>query len=305
MTQTYDQKRHDPTSPPWAEPGRAVVVGVDGSKHSLAAAAWAATEAAASHRPLTLLHVLNERRVPSPLHGLETDDQHGWRILARVEHDLKALAPGIELSKEMAVGAVDACLVSRSAAQSALVVGRRGLGSFTRLLVGSSSVSVASHARVPVVVVPEGWPVKEHQTEPVTVGVDHHDVQAEALLFAFTEAQRRGVPLIVAHGREMPDPGADLPTDAPAPVNETEQASVEALERAVQPFQALHPDVKVSFVHRNEHPLTVLLDVAGPAQLGVLGRPRDRRRGGFPFGSVARGVLHYAEVPVAIVPPTH
>jgi nucleotide-binding universal stress UspA family protein len=61
--------------------------------------------------------------------------------------------------------------------------------------------------------------------------------------------------------------------------------------------------VNVSVVDRPTHPLSVLLDEAGPTQLVVMGRHSGGRGTGFAFGSVAHGVLHYAEVPVAIVPP--
>ena len=298
MSQTFAGRQHQPSDPGWAEPGRAIVVGVDGSEPSHAAVAWAITEATASGRPLTLVHVLDERKIPLPLRGFESD-RRGWDLLSRLEREAtETKSPAVVVSKELAVGSVDTCLVSRSADQSALVVGRRGLGSFTRLLVGSTSLSVASHARVPVVVVPESWRVDAHDTEPVVVGVDHRDLQPAALEFAFAEAQRRNVPLVAAHGRELPG----LDSDPAAYDAQADQESALALERVVQPFRHARPDVQVSLVHSREHPLTVLLDQVSPTQLLVLGRHSNRRSGGFPFGSVARAVLHYAEVPVAIVP---
>jgi len=302
MTQTFDQKVNPRSVAAWAAGDRSVVVGVDASDRSDAAVAWAITEASVASRPLTLLHVLDKRHVPVAALG-EESDQHGWRLLGQWEQELKSAEPTLEVRKELASGAVDACLVGQSADQAVLVVGRRGLGSFTRLLVGSTSLSVASHARVPVVVIPEGWKVDAHDSEPVVVGIDHHDLQPAALEFAFAEAHRRNVPLVAAHGREMPVVEAD-PATPVAPIDERDdQESAEALARAVAPLQAAYPEVEVSLLHRREHPLTVLVDLAGPAQLLVLGRHSNRRRGGFPFGSVARGVLHYAEVPVAIVPP--
>jgi nucleotide-binding universal stress UspA family protein len=302
MTQTFDRRQQWLADPSWAEPDKAIVVGVDGSDRSHAAVAWAITEATASGRPLTLLHVLDERNLPLALHGLESD-QHAWGLLTRLESEARKSAPTLVIRKEMADGPVDTCLVSRSAEQSTLVVGRRGLGSFARLLVGSSSLSVASHARVPVVVVPDGWPVKAHRSDPVVAGVDHRDLQPGAIAFAFAEAQRLGVALVAAQGREVPALGWDPDTDAAAIEDEADHDSAGGLNRALQPFREAYPDVEVSLVHRRGHPLTVLLDEVGPTQLLVLGRHSDRRRGGFPFGSVARGVLQYAEVPVAIVPP--
>ena len=284
MTQASDRKL-DPLSDLSTARDKAIVVGVDASDRSHAAVTWAITEASVRGRPLTLLHVIDKRNVPVPVLEQETD-RHGWRLLTQFERELKSNGADVAVSKKLTVGAVDTCLVSQSADQSALVVGRRGVGSFTRLLVGSTTLSVASHARVPVVVVPEGWCVDAHAPEPVVVGVDPADLQPAALDFAFTEAQTRKVPLIAAHGREVP--GLD---------------SADTLESAMEPWRQAYPDVRVSLIQGREHPLTVLLDHAVPTQLLVLGRHSNRRRGGFPSGSVARGALHYAEVPVAIVPP--
>lgn len=297
ITQTFD-RRLDQLSDPSSAPLKAIVVGVDASERSRAAVNWAIAEASVSGRPLTLLHVLDKQNVP----GSEYD-RHGWRLLTQFELGLDSNAATVAVNKVLAVDAVDASLVSQSAEQSALVVGRRGVGSFTRLLVGSTSLSAASHARVPVVVVPEGWRVDVHGTEPVVVGVDHRDLQPAALEFAFAEAQRRNVPLVAAHGREVPALVSDPASAAAAADERAHQDSADALEQAVEPWRQTYPDVKVSLLHRREHPLTVLLDQAIPTQLLVLGRHSNRRRGGFPFGSVARGVLHHAEVPVAIVPP--
>lgn len=302
MTQTFDRDLAQLPDPSWAAPHRAIVVGVDASDRSHAAVSWAISEASAGGRPLTLVHVLDNRHVPVPVLG-EESDQHGWRLLTQLERELKSKAPNADVRKELAAGAVDTCLVSQSADQAVLVVGQRGRGSFTRLLIGSTSLSVASHARVPVVVVPEGWQVNAHVTQPVVVGVDQEDLQPAAVQFAFAEARRRNVPLIAAHGREIPEQDSDPESDAAAADEQAELDSAEALQRALEPFRRAHPDVEVSLLHRREHPLTVLLDQARPTQLLVLGRHSNRRRGGFPFGSVARAVLHYAEVPVAIVPP--
>jgi nucleotide-binding universal stress UspA family protein len=45
-----------------------------------------------------------------------------------------------------------------------------------------------------------------------------------------------------------------------------------------------------------------VLEAAEEAQVVVLGRHPAGMFGGFAFGSVARAVLHYAEVPVIAVP---
>jgi nucleotide-binding universal stress UspA family protein len=300
MTQTTERRQSLPMFPPWTEPGKAVVVGVDGSRRSRAAVEWAAEEATASGRPLNLLLVLDDRAAPLPRHGSDSYDLKGWRLLNDIATELAERYPDTVIRREMAVGADDVSLIGRSADQASLVVGRRGLGTFARLLIGSTSLSVAGHSTVPVIVVPDAWSSEAHASAPVVVGIDHHDIQPEVVRFAFVEARRRGVPLVAAYGRE-----AALPESWPSPANasgdhgdETE----EALARVLMPYRREFPGVAVRMVHHRGHPLSVLLDEVGPSQLVVLGRHSSRRRGGFPFGSVARGVLYYADSPVAIVP---
>jgi nucleotide-binding universal stress UspA family protein len=277
-----------------------VVVGVDGSERNRAAIGWAATEAVAAGRPLMLVHVVDERHVPTPLHGLLTDDQYAWQLLDGVEAELRERFPDLVLRTDVAVGGVATTLVARSVDEATLVMGRRGHGSFVRLLIGSVALDVASRARVPVVVVPDDWSSDEHRGDPVVVGLDRRDAQPAVLELAFTEARLRGVPLVAAHGRDLPAMGWEPATAAGGEAVEAEE---HPLQDVLAPYAAAFPDVDLSMVDNPGHPLAVLLDEAGPGQLLVLGRHRDRRTGGFPFGSVAHGVLHYADVPVAIVPP--
>jgi nucleotide-binding universal stress UspA family protein len=278
---------------------RAVVVGVDGSERNRAAVSWAAAEAAVAGRPLMLVHVLDERRVPSPLHRLQLDDEYAWGLLDSVEGELRDRYPDLVVRKDVEVGGVATTLVAGSADQAALVMGRRGHGTLVRFLIGSAALDVASRARVPVVVVPDEWSPDDHVADPVVVGLDRRDAQPAVLQFAFNEARMRGVPLVAAHGRDQPAMGWDPASPGGGGVEPDEHGLTEMLA----PYAESFPDVQTSIVDNPGHPVAVLLDEAGPRQLLVLGRHTDRRTSGFPFGSVAHGVLHYADVPVAIVPP--
>lgn len=302
MTQTQNRPAPAPAAPAWAEPGRAVVAAVDTSRRSASAIGWAAAEARAHGRPLHLVHVSDPRTIPIPFHA-GPDDPWGHQVLTAAETLVQRHWPGMEVHTELRYGDPADTLVACSAAQSALVVGRRGAGRFVRLLVGSTALTVAGRARVPVIVVPEGWEPDLHADDPVVLGVDHRDLQPDAVDFAFAEAQRRGVPLVAAHGRDVPGLDWD-PEQEVHPVEAADASTVQQLEDALAPWRAAYPTVGVETVEGAGHPLTVLLDDAGPAQLIVTGRHSRRGRGDFPFGSVTRGVLHYADVPVAVVPPT-
>lgn len=269
----------------------AVLVAVDGSDRNRAALEWAADTCRLGGEGLVLAHVI-DRHTGFDSRGY----QRGWKLLQTNRDSLDGA--GCRVATELASGPVDRALIRLAADQALLVVGRRGHGTFIRLRIGATSLSVAGLATVPVVVVPDVWRPEESRQLPVIVGVDPLDPPRRALAFAFREADRRRVPLVVASGREPVEDSSAIPAGLlPEP------RDVKALEETLVMYRNDYPDVEVRTVHRRAHPLEVLLNLAGPTQLIVLGRHSDKVRGGFPFGSIARATLHYAEVPVAIVPP--
>jgi nucleotide-binding universal stress UspA family protein len=138
-----------------------IIVGVDGSGHSQRALDWAMKEAALRQEPLTVLTV-NEAvtgyysaMVNYP-DDAERTEQH--RAAAQVETD-KVLA-GLEgpRPERVTVTAVHGFpveeLIKASQDADVIVLGSRGAGGFTRLLMGSVSGQVVQHAHCPVLIVP-------------------------------------------------------------------------------------------------------------------------------------------------------
>src|SRR5437588_9842115 len=82
-----------------------------------------------------------------------------------------------------------------------LVVGSRGIGAFTALLLGSVSRYAASHAPCPVVVVRDEAP-GPHRL--VGVGIGDPDHCGDALAFAFEEASLRQAALTAVHAWHAP-----------------------------------------------------------------------------------------------------
>ena len=148
--------RTDPDHP--VQPDAAVVVGVDGSSVSLAAAHVAAREAWMRGRPLTVVHA--RPTIPDPfgrgnVPPLETDDADDPTHKAAVvvaeslveEHD--GLTVDVALVDDDPADALSG--LARGAAL--LVVGSRGLGAFRGMLMGSVSSAVVREASCPVLVV--------------------------------------------------------------------------------------------------------------------------------------------------------
>ena len=139
-----------------------IVVGVDGSGHSRKALETAANEAAAHHVPLTVLVVHQAVRdvYGSPSHYPEDAAQtEKVKEAAQAETDQVMAALGAKPAS-VTVTSVHGLpadeLIKASQGADMLVLGRRGMGGFARLTMGSVSNQVAHHAQCPVLIVPTG-----------------------------------------------------------------------------------------------------------------------------------------------------
>lgn len=113
-----------------------VLVGVDGSPASLAAATLAAREAAVRGCPLRILYA------------------DPWNAGHDALHDAASRADAVGVSTILEEVAGDPATALLAAADKAelVVVGHRGRGGFPELLLGSVAAKVAAHAHVPVLV---------------------------------------------------------------------------------------------------------------------------------------------------------
>ncbi|GGS55244.1 MULTISPECIES: universal stress protein [Actinokineospora] len=283
-----------------------VVVGADGSQSSLDAVAWAAREAAARETGLRVVHAFIWPKLGVPLGPAEFGDSTGGlrnearRILVDAVGRAREAAPDIEIDTAMPETAPVPALLREAGSACMVVLGSRGLGGFSGLLLGSTAVQVAAHAPVPVVVVREGDPdARTVARGDVVVGVDGSRNSVDAIAFAFAEAQRlgTGVLAITVSPARIADPVATgvLLADDEDPVPAL------ALAESMAGWAEKHPDVPVRRAVTHGHPARALTDIAAGATLLVVG---SRGAGGFRgllMGSVSQGVLHHATCPVAIV----
>jgi nucleotide-binding universal stress UspA family protein len=137
-----------------------IVVGVDGSGHSRAALERAAAEAAAHGAALTVLVVHQAIRdvYGYPSHYQEdAANTAKAKEAAQAETDeviatLDAKPTSVTITSVHGLPADE--LVKASQGADMLVLGRRGMGGFARLTMGSVSSQVAQHAACPVLIVP-------------------------------------------------------------------------------------------------------------------------------------------------------
>lgn len=289
---------HSPLAPP-------VVVGVDGSASSLEAVDLAAREAALRGRPLRIVHAfiwpyLHVPLGPSPYGPAEGGLRHeAERLLADACARARSAAPDTPAHGELITGAAATVLRECSHSAALLVVGDRGLGGFTGLLVGSVAVQLAAHATCPIIVARGA----ADPTKPVLLGVDGSPANDPAVGFAFEEAALRGVPLAALHTWTHPvstGAGDMLPLVYDAADVEAEEARV--LAEALAGWHDKYPDAVVHRKLLRGGARKALIEATRGAQLVVVGA---RGRNGFTgllLGSVSQAVLHHAACPVAVVP---
>ncbi|MEV4516656.1 universal stress protein [Dactylosporangium sp. NPDC049525] len=285
-------------------PATAVVVGVDGSPDSKRAVQWAAADAARRQRPLHLLHGHEWPVVTYPMAGLampiiyETESlESPARILADAVLQARDVDAELRISTEASADLCVPALLAASRHASLVVVGNRGLGGFTALLVGSTGVELASHAICPVVIVRHADRPDGGSTGRVVVGVDSSHGAHEALGLAFEQAAFRGCGLTAVHAYHRQNAGHQ-PGGIPDAALDGERR---LLAESLAGWREKYPRVDVRLDTVPGRAGGVLTDASAGAQLLVVGA---RGRGGFVgllLGSVSQAVVHHACCPVAVV----
>lgn len=263
-------------------PARPVVVGVDGSEQSFAAASWAVDEAARLSEQVRV--VLVNDRAPC--------DDELWACLEGNVRRLSTDHPQLKIYPKLARGHPASELVRRSAQARLVVVGSRGRGAVAGTLLGSVSTKVATHAHCPVVVVRE-----PRYDGPVVVGLDGSPHSQLALRFAFETAAERATELVAM--QVWQEPHAEQPA-LDVDLQEQLERVRRSLAEQLAGWREGYPSVPVRAVAQRGHVVGELVHAARDAQLLVVGH---RGAGGFAglLGSVAAGVLHHAPGAVAVV----
>jgi nucleotide-binding universal stress UspA family protein len=288
---------------------RSIVAGIDGSRSARTAAMWAADEAAKRGLPLRLVHVFTVPVVRMP--GVVPSSEAiragfvscGREWVSEAREAVLARYPDLVVETAVREGGPVAALIQESAKATMVVLGSRGLGGFTGMLVGSTAVALAHHGHCPIVVARgrrRGGDVPEEG--PVVVGTDGSPAGDAALAFAFDEARMRDAGLtVVRTWSKMVDHGAIRPHFLAVDPAEIEAAERKATEEQVAPWRDKYPDVPVEIVVRKGRPVRTLLDFGAGARLLVVG---SRGRGGFEgmlLGSTSQALIAHSECPVAVV----
>lgn len=287
-----------------------IVVGIDDSEHTKAAARWAGALAARLGVSLRLVHVM--RPVDEALLVLTSGEKAdageyprelGRQLIDRAAAAVSADVPGLRISRTLSHRSPEEVLVDVSRNARLLVVAPGDVSRVGALLAGSTTLTLAAKASCPVV----AWRGDDlaPTAAPIVVGVDGDDEGSRAaLLTAFGLADRLGAEVVVVHA--MP------PHQAPGEVNipimidwqKLESAALQQLSAVVKPMIERWPHINVTYDVEAGAPGPVILRQSKVAQLVVVG---SRRRGNLAsalLGSTGLHLLHHSAVPVLLCPAT-
>ena len=213
------------------------------------------------------------------------------------------LEPELAIETRLLFGPPARTLAETTADASMLVVGCRGAGLFSALVLGSASRYAATHGRCPVVV--ERQEPADGQGE-IVVGVGELDQSDAALGFAFEEADLRGARLVVMHAWSCfvpAEPGSHLADPERAVTHSGHQlyrGMAARLEDMLAGWREKYPAVETGTEIMHAHPGHLLAQASARADLVVLGR-QPGHTGGSGADSVIHAVLHHARGPVAVI----
>ena len=292
---------------------RPVVVGFDGSPSSEAALGWGAAEAVLRGVPLRVVRAVEYDA--GLLGSMSTAGAAALAEVLRSHHDAaeteKAVAgvreahPGLDVKGLHPLGTAVQALLGLQDEAGLIVLGSGGKGLARQVFLGSTSLTVAAVASVPVVVVGPHFDAQREPTGTVIIAVDgsHHAVAAAE--WAFAEAAARGSRLTVVNtwGIEVVDGYVVTEPESPE-WQAIERRQRDMVDGTIAGLRENHPDVEVEVVIAHGPAASTLQGLAESADLVVMG---SRGRGGIKgqlLGSVSQRVLRAAVCPVAIVKPS-
>ena len=286
---------------------RAIIVATDGTTTSTAAVLWAAREAHRRDRPLRVVHAFDwefdEARYDIGAEYIDVGRQFAEAVVANAIDQARTVAPRIRIEGDTLIGHAAARLLAVADSAELMVLGNRGRGGFTSLLLGSVSRRVATHAPCPVVIVRGHGHAADG---PVAVGVDDSPAAEHVLETSFEAASGRGCGLTVVH--------AYLPTiplwlgDVPAADVDTPDQDADErarLEQLLTPWRSKYPEVPVETMLSHDSAAAVLVGVSHKAQLVIVGSHNHGVIAGTILGSTSMQLLHHADCPVYITRPHH
>ncbi len=289
-----------------------IVVGIDGSDGARRALEWAAAQARLTGALLEIVTVSGENHARAdPRASRETSEKDVDEASVRA----RTVAPGAAITTKIVDGAPAPLFIEESEGADLLVVGTRGRGGFTSLVLGSVSRKCVHQAPCPVVVVggthgdrredeSSGRSTEAATTATaghphrIVVGVDGASSSMAAAEWAANQAQLLGATLealmtwewTATYGWSPGDPEYDPRHDCEV-----------VMEGALEPIRGRHPGVRIKAIVEEGHPAHHLVEASDRADLLVVGSRGDGELAGMLLGSVTEHCVADAHCPVVVL----
>lgn len=278
-----------------------VIVGVDGSDPAHGAALWAAAEAARRGETLHIVHAADtdSRAVYASVETIERVRTAGRELLDDTAAAVADLHPDLHVTTEFSRSAPVPGLHRAAGVHGAIVVGNRGLGGFTSLMLGSVGLKAAASATTPFAVVRGTDP--GIATGSILVGVrDEHDL--DCVRYAACEAGLRKASLRLLHVWNLLESVGNV-VSMLGDVEEIGGRHAQRLTAMAGLIREEFPDLTVH-ARPGEELLGGRCAGRGLAGRGSAGRRREALAGlRRPHaGHVTHSLLHHARCPVLLIP---
>lgn len=278
-----------------------VVVGVDGSANAATAAQWAAAEADRRGKPLRLLYAADtyRRALYASVDTVEQVRQRGREVLQDTADRLAEQYPELQIAKELSQREPTVSLLSTAGNHGTIVVGNRGYGGFTALLLGSVGLRVSAGATVPVVVV-RGADGRA-ETGVVMAAVRDED-DLDCVRHAARSAELRKASLHLLSVWQVLRYVGSVATMLDG-IDEIAKQHLHGVSTVSERIREDFPGLTVTTdVDEGTSVAGALVEASRHADLLVMGGRRPPDVFGPTLGRVTHAVLHHAQCPVELIP---
>lgn len=273
------------------------IVGIDGSSTARSALRWAVEHAAPRSARLTLVHVTPEslgHRVKSTLHHDASGVTEDPGTFDELDPLIGGIVGDVVVDRTSVTGSASKVLTKTFPNADLLVLGRHGTGDRWHRTLGSVSRYCATHAAMPVVLVPDAW--ERRTAHHVTVGFDGSKNAAAAVRWAIEFADE-GAEL---HALLALDIAPWLPADVAQAqlAGELHQHETDLRARLddADPMGRLRRNVVIGDAR------VALARVGDRTDLLVIGARGAGTMGSTLLGSVSTWMLDAASCPMVVVP---
>ncbi|MGW2587253.1 universal stress protein [Streptomyces virginiae] len=274
-----------------------VIVGVDGSQSARKAALWAAAEAVRRDRPLHIVHGADALFVSADT--FERVRQAGRQLLDETAETVSSEYPGLTVTTEFSRRDPVASLHRAAGLHGTIVVGNRGLGGFSSLLLGSVGLETAAGAKTPVIVVRGA---EDRNEAGIVTAAVCDELDLTCAQYAAREAELRKASLRLLHVWSILQ-SVGLVASMLDDVGEITEEHVRKLKAITEQIRDEYPSLTVQAdAEKSASVAGVLVEASNHADLLVMGGRRKPGYIGPMLGRVTHSLVHHAHCPVLLVP---